>query len=139
MNTFDVISPVDNQMIGRISLTSKEQIVSALSCMSGGNDSIDRSEVLAFLNRLNKAIKYRKEEFFKRTWMETGFIAKDSMEMVDSAIEFLDHFEHFTGEFIQDDKEFHFSYDLTNKRRMKITGDLSGALPVLFLKMLPFH
>lgn len=121
MNTFDVISPVDNQMIGRISLTSKEQIVSALLRMSGDNDSMDRSEVLAFLNRLNKAIKDRKEEFFKRTWMETGFIAKDSMEMVDSAIEFLDHFEHFTGEFIQDEKEFHFSYDLTNKRRMKIT------------------
>ncbi len=120
-NTFDVISPVNNQLIERVKLTTKYQITKILRDIPDNGLSIPGNEILQFLRRLSKTFKQMKEEFFKRTWLETGFIAKDSMEMVESAIEYLNYFEGFAKESGSVEKIFPFSYELTNQRRMKIT------------------
>ncbi len=95
---YEVISPVTGTTTARISLATKHEIAARLSTLGQYRDCPDANAVFSFLRRLADQIRLQKELFFETTYLETGFISRDSMEMINGAIEFLCYFEMYATE-----------------------------------------
>jgi acyl-CoA reductase-like NAD-dependent aldehyde dehydrogenase len=95
---YEVISPVTGTTASRIALATKQEIVECLSALNHRREVLDAKAVFKFLRRLADQLRLQRELFFEATYLETGFIASDSMELVDQAIEFLCDFEAYALE-----------------------------------------
>ena len=103
---YEAISPVTGTTTARISLATKHEIAARLSTLGHYRDCPDADAVFSFLRRLADQIRLQKELFFETTYLETGFISRDSMEMINGAIEFLCYFEVYATEMAKM-KEYH--------------------------------
>lgn len=118
---YEVISPVTGKSINKVTLVSKEEIAQALQDLSSSTISPSTSEVFDFLKRLRDQILVHKDLFFEKTYLETGFIARDSMEIISSTIEFLSDFETYIKEKPFSDRIVRHSYSGRSERDMRIT------------------
>src|SRR3990172_11526846 len=117
----DVISPVTGMVTDNVYLVSRDDISKALRQLPVRPPALLVSEVLQFLDRLRDQLLIQKDLFYEKTYLETGFIARDSIEIVDSAIEFLNDFEVYVH-----DKSFNgyivkHSYSPGSEREIRIT------------------
>lgn len=89
----DVISPVTGAVIARIGLAQRAEIDGQLADLNQTPfRSLPVEEVLAFLQRLRQQILDRRQRFYELAYLETGFIARDTEDIVESAIDFLRDF-----------------------------------------------
>ena len=95
-DTHQVTSPVTNRTVGKVTLASRPGISDAISDLAPSKPLPSRPEVFAFLKRLHAQLENYRDRIFEHTYLETGFIADDSDEIVDGAIEYLSDFEAHT-------------------------------------------
>jgi acyl-CoA reductase-like NAD-dependent aldehyde dehydrogenase len=95
---YEVVSPVTGTTTTRIPLATKHEIAECLSTLGHHRDCPDADAVFSFLRRLADQIRLQKELFFETTYLETGFISRDSMEIITEAIKFLCDFEVYATE-----------------------------------------
>jgi len=117
----DVISPVTGMVTDKVYIVPKDEVSKALRQLPARPRTLLVSEVLQFLDRLKEQLRIHKDLFYEKTYLETGFIARDSIEVVDSAIEFLNDFEVYIH-----DKSFNgytvkHSYSPGSDREIRIT------------------
>src|SRR3972149_9155798 len=117
----DVISPVTGMVIDQVCLASKEDITNALSLLPERPRTLLADEVLQFLDRLKEQLRMQKDLFYEKTCLETGFIARDSMEIVDSAIEFLNDFDMYVHDKSSRGYTVRHSYSSSSGREIRIT------------------
>ncbi len=120
---YEVISPVTGKTTTRIHLAPKSEITESISALNSQHDYLDFDTVFKFLRRLADQINLQKQLFFEATYLETGFIASDSMEIIDGAIEFLADFESYAKELSKENKTASLiphSYSGTSQRTMRI-------------------
>ena len=118
---YEVVSPVTGKNTTRILLATKAEIAESLSILNSRYDYLESDAIFEFLRRLADQIKLQKQLFFEATYLETGFIASDSMEIIDGAIEFLYDFDRYAMALPQD-KSFIIphSYSGPLQRTMRI-------------------
>src|SRR3990172_6341649 len=117
----DVISPVTGMVTDKVYIVPKYEVSKALRQLPARPRTLLVSEILQFLDRLKEQLRIQKDLFYEKTYLETGFIARDSIEVVDSAIEFLNDFEVYVH-----DKSFNgytvkHSYSSGSEREIRIT------------------
>ena len=120
---YDVISPVTGKATLRLPLAAKSEIAESLTALNSRNDSLKENTVFEFLRRLADQIELQRNLFFEATYLETGFIAGDSMEIIDGVIDFLDDFEKYAIELSKNNKVSSIiphSYSGTMQRAMRI-------------------
>ncbi len=117
----DVISPVTGMVIDQVCLASKEEITDALLLLPERPRTLLPDEVLQFLDRLKEQLRMQKDLFYEKTCLETGFIARDSMEIVDSAIEFLNDFDIYVHDKSSRGYTVRHSYSSSSGREIRIT------------------
>lgn len=120
----EAISPVTNKVIGKLPLATREEILESISNISSQPFRPSTDQVFAFLRRLRDQIHAQRELFFETTYLETGFVARDSREIVDGTIEFLSDFEIFVQQTLCPRKEqaqsIRHSYSGGSTRSMRI-------------------
>ena len=117
----EVVSPVTGKPIVRVSLATKEEITGEILRLSKASKSPSHHEVLEFLHRLKDQILLHQDLLLEKTILETGFIIKDSKEIVNSAIEYLDDFEAYATEGPPADRVIRHSYSGNSYRNIRIT------------------
>lgn len=120
-DAYQVISSVTNELVGEVCLASKAEIAGAISALDSSSPFPAEAEVFAFLERLKSQIELKREMFFEHTYLETGFIADDSNEIVDGAIEFLNDFKGYAEAMHSDEKIVPHSFSESTGRDMRIT------------------
>ncbi len=118
--TYQVTSPVTNQAVGQVCLASKSDISDAISDMDPAKPLPSKREVFEFLKRLKGQLEINRERIFEHTYLETGFIAEDSSEIVDGAIEYLNDFEIYATEVRNHEKVIRHSYSSATGRDMRM-------------------
>ena len=100
----EVISPVTGMVTTRIALATKHEIAECLSTLGQPRDCPGAAAVFEFLQRLADQLRLHRDLFIETTYLETGFVARDSMEIVDGAIEFLRDFEIYATEMLRNER-----------------------------------
>jgi acyl-CoA reductase-like NAD-dependent aldehyde dehydrogenase len=116
----EVLSPIDGEVIERVPLASADEVARRIAERPDLERPLSRPEVLAFLRRLHVGLAKRRERLVETTLRETGFIASDSREIVDGAIEFLHDFELFVQEHAAVPRTVRHSYGQAASREMRI-------------------
>jgi glyceraldehyde-3-phosphate dehydrogenase (NADP+) len=118
---YEVISPVTGATITRIPLATKPEIAECLS--TRGHYRPEADTVFSFLRRLADQLRLQKELFFEATYLETGFVFRDSMEIITGAIEFLRDFEVYATEMAKNEEIpslIPHSYSINTQRTMRM-------------------
>lgn len=126
--THDVRSPVTGESIARVNLASRSEIAEALDRLSGPARPLPAHEVFAFLERFRAQLVQQRELLFERTLLETGFIASDSLDIVNAAIEFLTDFETYIRDQTPRQHVVRHSYSAGSHREMRITDRPFGCI-----------
>lgn len=118
---YEVVSPVTGNYLSTVPLVDKELICRVLSSWTKPSVSLSPKVIFAFLHRLQEQLRLKRELLYDITCQETGFIARDSRELVDGSLEYLQDFEIYVQ-----DKGFHeqiipHSYSSPAKRDIRIT------------------
>lgn len=116
----DVVSPVTGDVIERVPLATREEISALLNRPCESHEPPSSREVIEFLLRLRDQLLAHRDLFFETTVLETGFVAKDTAEIVDGAIEFLTDFEAFVREKSARRQVIRHSYSGGSQREMQI-------------------
>jgi aldehyde dehydrogenase (NAD+) len=116
---YELVSPVTGKVVDAVSLASKQEILAGIEHLSQGS-SLPADEVFRFLRRLAARLDDQRELFFERTYLETGFVAHDSQEIVDGTIEFLEDFEISMKGIPFTDQAIRHSYTATTDRYMRV-------------------
>jgi len=119
-DSYQITSPVTNKTVGQVFLASKSDISDSASDLASSKPLPSMTEVLAFLNRLKNQLEQTREKFFEHTYLETGFIAEDSGEIVDGAIEYLNDFETYANQTQNHERIFPHSYSSETGRDMRM-------------------
>jgi len=119
-DTHQVTSPVTNGTIGKVTLASRSDISDAISDLAPSKPLPSRPEVFTFLKRLQAQLENYRDKIFEHTYLETGFIAEDSGEIVDGAIEYLSDFEAHTNEAQNNERIIPHSYSSETGRDMRM-------------------
>ncbi|MEW5800475.1 MAG: aldehyde dehydrogenase [bacterium] len=117
----EVISPVTGCSIGIVPLVTKEDIDQALLDFAERSPILPRRTVFAFLQRLKEQLVARRDLFFEKTYLETGFVSRDSREIIDSSIEFLNDFEIYVQDKAFREQIIRHSYSSGSDRDIRIT------------------
>jgi acyl-CoA reductase-like NAD-dependent aldehyde dehydrogenase len=125
------LSPITGEPIARVWLASRTDIARALTRINERATPLDGSEVFAFLKRLNEQLVAHKDALFETTVLETGFVARDAREIVDSAIEFLADFETYVSTGTAGDDVIPHSYSLSGQRAMRIISRPVGCVAAI--------
>jgi acyl-CoA reductase-like NAD-dependent aldehyde dehydrogenase len=115
-----IVSPASGEVIGEVRVYSESEILERLASLPRGAVEIDRTEALAFLDRLRAATLDRREELIETTVLETGFTETDSREMLDGSIEFLRDFAVHAREQDAPPRTVPHSYSGSSSRQMQI-------------------
>lgn len=119
-----VISPVTGEAIDHITLATQGEIIESLEKLARHPFSPAAGTVFAFLKRLRDQLHSQRELFFEATYLETGFVAGDSREIIDGAIEFLDDFPVYVQETLSHYEQIppfiRHSYSGESERHMRI-------------------
>lgn len=118
---YEVISPVTGKPIDLVSLSSKEDIFRSIRQLSRPSQPYSPCEVLEFLHRLKDQFLRHQNDFLEKTILETGFITRDSREMVEGVIEFLSDFETYVKEGQTEERLIRHSYSTKSHRNIRIT------------------
>lgn len=116
----EVNSLVLGKVLGRVSLASQSEISRAIQHLSGPAQEISTQEVFGFLKRLKDQLCLHQDLFYEKTLLETGFITRDSVEVVQGSIDFLNDFESFVREQSPNEQVIRHSYSQTSHRDMRI-------------------
>ncbi|OGW44191.1 MAG: hypothetical protein A2132_01805 [Nitrospirae bacterium RBG_16_43_11] len=73
----DVISPVTGTVTDSVYIVPKDEISKALRLLPDRPPTLFVSEVLQFLDRFKEQLRIQKDLFYEKTYLETGFIARD--------------------------------------------------------------
>jgi len=117
----EVVSPVTGQVLERLPLASREEIVKVLDGLCGPPPALSTREVFDFLARLRHRLQIRRDVLVDQTLLETGFIAVESAEIVDGALDFLRDFEAYIHEQAPRVQLVKHSYSTSTERAMWIT------------------
>lgn len=117
---FDVVSPVTGERIQDVRLWTADEMRRRIVAHAAPAGPIAPREVLEFLGRLKEEISRHREQLVETTILETGFIAADSREIVDGAIEFLADFELHVREHAVPSRTVRHSYAHGSHREMRI-------------------
>lgn len=120
---YEVISPVDGRTTARVQLATKEVIAENLVTLGNRRDGPDVDAVFEFLRRLSDRLGNQRELLFETTCLETGFIARDSKDIVDGAIEFLRGFPIYAEKILSDQRDISaipHSYSVPSERLMRL-------------------
>lgn len=119
---YEITSPVTGAAIARVPLATREEIGRAVSRLAASREPISAEDAFAFLERLQDGLRVLRDELFEMTTIETGFISRDSGEIVDGAIEFLRDFQ--THVQLQSPRQqlIRHSYSAGSQRDMRITN-----------------
>jgi acyl-CoA reductase-like NAD-dependent aldehyde dehydrogenase len=118
--TRPIVSPASGEVIGEVRVASPVEIADRLASLPAGAAEIDRSEALAFLDRLRDASLERRDELIETTVLETGFTEADCREMLDGTIEFLRDFAIHAREQDGPPRIVPHSYGGASTRQMQI-------------------
>lgn len=116
----EVRSPVTGEVIDRVGLAAREEIAAALEHLAGPQEWLAFGEVFEFLERLRHELVRERDEFLRRTILETGFVTRDATEIVDGAIEFLGDFAVHVHEGAETPQVYRHSYSSRSHRDMRI-------------------
>jgi len=119
-DTHKITSPVTNKAVGQVCLADKEGISNAISALASFKPSPSKPEVFAFLKRLKDQLEQNRDRIFEHSYLETGFIAEDSNEIIDGAIEYLNDFETYAYEAQSHEQIIPHSYSSENERDMRM-------------------
>ncbi|MEW6380184.1 MAG: aldehyde dehydrogenase [bacterium] len=117
----EVISPVTGTSLGIVPLATREIIGQALSTFAGQPPVLPKKEVFAFLQRLKEQLLLRQDLLLEKTCLETGFVVRDSREIVNSSIEFLQDFEIYVQDKAFREQIIRHSYSCVSKRDIRVT------------------
>ncbi len=117
----EVISPVTGEAMDQVTLANKEDILQAIHHLSISQAPPSPDEVLEFLHRLKDQLLLHQDILLQKTILETGFIVRDSMEIVCSTIEFLRDFEKYVKENYPAEQLIRHSYATNSNRNILIT------------------
>lgn len=116
----EVRSPIDGSLLKTVSLASETEIRRRIEAFVETRPPISIREALDILRRLGAELAARRSDFVEATIQETGFIARDSEDTIDGAIEFLTTFDRFVGEREVTQPRIPHSYLHPSKREMTI-------------------
>ncbi len=119
-DTYQVTSPVTNKTVGQIYLANKADISNAISDLDPSKYMPSMTEVFEFLNRLKDQLEINRDRIFEQAYLETGFIAEDTTEIVDGAIEYLNDFEIYAGKDQRHERIIRHSYSSATGRDMRM-------------------
>jgi len=129
---YSLVSPVNGEVIDEISLASPDQLAAVCAQIPPAAPGTPPAEVFAFLDRLSQALTRHRERMFQLTVLETGFIARDSAEMIDGSISFLREFATFARSQAPRQQLVRHSYSMAGDRDMRIASrPLSGVAGVV--------
>jgi aldehyde dehydrogenase (NAD+) len=103
-----------------VTLMDAPQLVAALEAGDRLSLAASTEEVFGFLQRLSEQLRLRRAEFYEKTYLETGFIAPDSAEIVDGAGEFLQDFEIYARATPFQEQVIRHSYSGQSMRDMRL-------------------
>lgn len=117
---YEVTSPVTGEPFQCVSLASRGDVAAALQGIGVSPRPVTALEVFEFLRRLKTQLIAHKDRLFETTYLETGFIGQDSLETVESAVEFLDEFETYVSTELPTEEILRHSYSSRSNRAMRI-------------------
>lgn len=117
---YDVVSPVTGDTICTVPVLEQEGVEQALAGLEEGA-GFNRTDVLAFLDRLKSQLISSKDRLLELNHLETGFIESDNHEIIDALIEYLDDFEQSANNGVpQAPSMVKHSYSSDHGRSMKL-------------------
>lgn len=118
--TYAVVSPVTGETMDWVALVDRFHLMAALEAGDRLPFTASVEDVFGFLQRLGEQLRLRGAEFYEKTYLETGFIASDSAEIVDGAREFLQDFEIYARASPLPEQTIRHSYSGLSKRHMRL-------------------
>jgi acyl-CoA reductase-like NAD-dependent aldehyde dehydrogenase len=103
-----------------VTLVDRSHLVAALETGDRFPLAASIEDIFNFLQRLAEQLRLRGAEFYEKTYLETGFIASDSAEIVDGAREFLEDFEIYARATPLPEQTIRHSYSGLSKRGMRL-------------------
>jgi len=121
MKHHEIVSPIDGNIAGSVSLVSKNELKRSLNDFNMEERMFSKEEVFAFLDRLKNVIKSRQDELCHIAALEMGYIQSDCRENVDAAIDFLQNFEQLTHDVIALEKIIPHTFSDDINREIRLT------------------
>ncbi|MCA9755306.1 MAG: aldehyde dehydrogenase [Candidatus Eisenbacteria bacterium] len=117
---YEVFAPADGSILVEVPLEPKSEIAKKLTRIESSKTRVNPADVQPFLDRLRVRLQANRGKLIEIMQAETGFITRDTEEIVDSSIEFLQDFETYATEQVDRRQIVRHSYSSSVGRDMLV-------------------